>query len=81
VSIEWIRRNYGVPAKCGGRVEYTGETKPQLGTICGANGGHLSIRLDGIGHTMPFHPTWELRYLDDPDPKSVQPISDDDIPF
>ena len=24
------------------------------------------IQLDGIKHTMPFHPTWELRYLDAP---------------
>jgi len=64
VSLEWIRTNYKVPAKRGGRIEYTGEKTPQLGTICGASGGHLSIRLDGVKHAMPFHPTWELRYLD-----------------
>lgn len=64
MSLEWIRTNYKVPAKRGGRVEYTGEKAPQLGTICGASGGHLSIRLDGVKHAMPFHPTWELRYLD-----------------
>ncbi len=64
MSIEWIRKNYRVPAKRGGRVEYTGEATPQLGTICGANGGHLSIRLDGVKHPMPFHPTWKIRYLD-----------------
>lgn len=65
MSIEWIRKNYGVPAKRGGRVEYSGEAVPQLGTICGASGSHLSIRLDGVKHTMPFHPTWKLRYLDE----------------
>lgn len=64
MSIEWIRKNYSVPAKVGGRIEYSGETPPQLGTICGASGGHLSIRLDGVKHSMPFHPTWKLRYLD-----------------
>lgn len=79
MSIEWIRTNYKVPAKRGGRVEYTGEKTPQLGTICGASGGHLSIRLDGIKHPMPFHPTWELRYLGDEAPQA--PASDDEIPF
>jgi hypothetical protein len=63
MSIEWVRKTYRVPAKRGGRIEYTGEKEPQLGTICGASGGHLSIRLDGCKHTMPFHPTWEIRYL------------------
>lgn len=67
MSIDWIRKNYRVPARRGGRVEYTGEKWPQRGTICGASGSHLSIRLDGVKHTMPFHPTWELRYLDEPD--------------
>ena len=65
-GMEWVRRNYGVPAKRGGRVEYTGDGRPKLGTIRSASGGHLAIQLDGILHTMPFHPTWELRYLDSP---------------
>lgn len=65
MSLDYIRRMYGVSAKRGGRVEYTGEGRPELGTICGARGVHLSIRLDGVKHTMPFHPTWKLRYLDD----------------
>lgn len=65
MSIDYIRRYYGVPAKKGGRVEYTGGgAKPQFGTICGADGAHLTIRLDGMKHTMPYHPTWELRYLE-----------------
>ena len=63
MSLEYVRKYYGVPAKRGGRVEYTGDDKPELGTICGASGAHLSIRLDGKKHPMPFHPTWKLRYL------------------
>lgn len=59
----WIRKNYRVPAKRGGRVEYTGDGKPELGTIRSASGGYLNIQLDGVKHTMPFHPTWELNYL------------------
>lgn len=65
MSIEWIRKNYGVPAKIGGRVEYTGGRIPQLGTITGAMGGHIRIKLDGDFGSNLYHPTWKLRYLDD----------------
>jgi len=64
MTLAYIRKTYRVPAKRGGRIEYTGEAQPQLGTICGASGGHLSIRLDGVSHSLPFHPTWRIRYLD-----------------
>lgn len=70
MSIAWIRNNYGVPAKRGGRVEYAGRGTPMLGTIVGTNGPHLRIVLDGEKHVMPYHPTWKIRYLDDP---KVQP--------
>lgn len=63
MSMAYIRKAYGVPAKRGGRVEYSGERIPQQGTILGSCGAHLSIRLDGVKHSMPFHPTWKLRYL------------------
>ncbi|WP_409188400.1 hypothetical protein [Bradyrhizobium sp. RDM4] len=65
MSIDYIRQYYGVPAKRGARVEYTGASDgPRLGTIKAARGSHLMILLDGSKHAMPFHPTWELRYLD-----------------
>lgn len=63
MSMEWVRKNYGVPAKRGGRVEYTGCGKKALGTNRSANGAHLMIQLDGVKHAMPFHPTWRLRYV------------------
>jgi len=63
MGVETVRRLYGVPAKVGGRVEYTGQGRPELGTITGTIGAHLLIRLDGKKHSLPFHPTWELRYL------------------
>ena len=62
--MQQIREIYGVPAKRGGRVEYTGEREPVMGTICRARGMHLRIRLDGMKRPATFHPTWELRYLD-----------------
>lgn len=64
MSIDYIRKTYGVPARRGGRVEYTGCGDKELGTIRSARGSHLNIQLDGVNHTMPFHPTWKLRYLD-----------------
>lgn len=60
----WVRKNYQVPARRGGRVEYTGEGRKEMGTIRSASDGRLNIQLDGIKHTVPFHPTWKLRYLD-----------------
>lgn len=64
MSFDWICKTYGVPAKRGARVEYTGSGEPKLGTIVSATSGYVSIRLDGAKHALPFHPTWELRYLD-----------------
>ncbi len=64
MTIAWVRKSYDVPAKRGGRVEYTGGDKPKFGTITGATGPHLRIRLDGACWSRPFHPTWKLRYLD-----------------
>lgn len=64
--MERIRSYYRVPAKRGGRVEYTGEKTPREGVITSATNGRLNIRLDGEKHAYPFHPTWELRYLDAP---------------
>jgi hypothetical protein len=63
MSISWVRKRYGVAAKVGGRVEYSGCGKPEMGTITGTISGHLRIRLDGLKHSLPFHPTWCLRYL------------------
>lgn len=69
MSMEWIRKSYGVPAKRGGRIEYTGGRAPEFGTIVSAREGRLRIRLDGMEYTrpLPFHPTYELRYLETPD--------------
>lgn len=63
MSMARVRKNYNVPARRGGRVIYTGGKTPEYGTIVSATNGHLNIRLDGAKHPLPFHPTWELRYL------------------
>lgn len=66
MSMEYIRRSYGVPAKRGARVEYTGEAETQNGTITGTCGARLRIRMDGEDYIGIYHPTWELRYLPAP---------------
>jgi hypothetical protein len=64
MSMAYIRRTYKVPAKRGGRVRYTWPSPPQTGTIVGARGPHLRIRLDGEKHSELYHPTWEIEYLE-----------------
>lgn len=64
MSLEYIRQAYSVPAYPGKRVRYTGGDEPRLGTIDGASGAHLLIRLDGMRDALPYHPTWEIEYLD-----------------
>lgn len=64
MSMEYIRNTYGVPAKRGARVEYSGAGRPLLGTITGSKGAHVCIRLDCHKHSLQFHPTWKLHYLD-----------------
>lgn len=65
MSMEWVRKNYGVPAKRGGRVEYAGDigSGKRLGTILRSDGSRLRIRLDGDDWAGIYHPTWALRYL------------------
>ena len=68
MSMDYIRKRYGVPAKRGGRVRYIGnpDGKPVDGTITGAVAGtmHLYVRLDGNKRSYHFHPTWKLEYLE-----------------
>lgn len=65
MSMQKIRDSYGVPAKRGGRVEYTGNGRNVPGQITGAKGALLRVRLDGDKFSILFHPTWQLRYLED----------------
>ena len=65
MSMQSIRDRYGVPAKRGGRIRYTGSFPPQYGTIVAAKGDRLRIRLDGWKHRKEFHPTWEIEYLEE----------------
>lgn len=59
MSMQYIRRYYGVPAKRGMRVVAIG--KP--GVITGSDDARLRIRLDGESRSGIYHPTWEITYL------------------
>ena len=65
MSIDCIRKLRQVPAKIRGRVRYMGSADgvPREGTIVGARGGYLQIRLDGDKWAGTYHPTWKLEYL------------------
>lgn len=74
MSMDYIRDTYKVPAKRGGRVEYTYPVPPRMGTIISSRGAKLRIRLDGDKHTGLYHPTWQLCYLQAPTAqKGAQP--------
>ncbi len=63
MSMRYIRRYYKVPARRGARVEYTGESEPQQGTITSSEGARIRVRMDGEKHTGIYHPTWCMSYL------------------
>lgn len=59
---ERMQRAYGVPAKRGKRVTYKG--RPARITSCDSQ--YLRLRFDGDKRTspFPFHPLYEIDYLD-----------------
>ena len=64
MSLDYIKEMYGVPAEKNGRIKYTGNPGVVLlGTIIGARGGHLEIKLDDEKESGFYHPTWEIEYL------------------
>ena len=64
MSMKYIRKTYGVPAKRGVRVRYTGDPKPKDGAIVSSNGTYIRVRWDGQSKTDgPYHPTWKMEYL------------------
>lgn len=63
MSMDYIRKTYGVPAKRGGRVAFTNAEQAVEGTIVGCRGMYVRVRWDESGKTDTMHPTWMLRYL------------------
>jgi len=66
MSMEYIRKHYGVPAKRGGRVRFTpeGEQRPaHEGVIIGSRGAYLRVRMDGQKKVGIYHPACVMEYL------------------
>ena len=70
MSLEYIRRTYGVPARRGMRVRYTdGDGVIWNGTIKSAKGPHLRVLVDdrvpGYRGRLILHPTDNVEYIQD----------------
>lgn len=65
MSMAYIRKAYGVPAKRGARVKFTGnpDRSRQLGAVVGARGHYLRVRMDGERRVGTYHPVWRMEYL------------------
>lgn len=66
-SAKRLSWQYAMPIRIGGRVRYTGNCRPQDGTIVSVEGARLRIKLDGQTHVGLYHPTWEIEYLEGSD--------------
>ena len=64
MSMDYVRKTYGVPAKRGGRVEVAREDgTTRSGTITRAT-HYVYIRLDSMTYARPYHPTDPaIRYI------------------
>jgi len=66
MSMDYIRRAYGVPAKRGAPVQFDNAGKIERGHIVGSRGHYLRIRWADKGRVYSHHPTWRLEYLEQP---------------
>jgi hypothetical protein len=62
-----IRKQYGVPARRGTRIRFSGraDSPPIEGTITSAAGAYLRVHYDGESRLRRhyLHPSWEIEYL------------------
>lgn len=68
MSIEYIRKTYGVPAKIGGRVKFTDERGTKFHcTIKSTLNGRLRVLVDdrvpNYRGRLILHPTFNVEYL------------------
>lgn len=59
MSVAYVRRYYGVPARRGARVVFDGRP----GVITSCPGAYVRVRLDGEKQSVLAHPTWHMTYL------------------
>jgi hypothetical protein len=63
MSMQYIRQCYGVPARRGARVRFSGGNLPAVGVIVGSRQQYLRVKFDGMSRPMTLHPAWKVEYL------------------
>ena len=65
MSLKYIRDAYGVPAKRGARIKFSGDPfKPdRRGIIVGASQQYVRVRMDDEKRIWTLHPTWKIEYI------------------
>jgi hypothetical protein len=67
MTIQYIRETYNVPAKRGGRIEFTQKNGAKFqGTITGSDSQYLHVRFDCFtskNAKAKLHPTYNIKYL------------------
>ena len=65
MSMEYVRKFYGVPAKRGGKIRFTdSDGKVWEGRIKSARGPHIRCAMKDFPRaTAILHPTWNVEYL------------------
>lgn len=65
MSMAQLREHYNVPAKRGGKIEFTDKNNRQRqGVITSASTSlRLRVRLEGLNHPVALHPTWNINYI------------------
>ena len=64
-EFEWINRTYQLNVRKGTRVVYDGWEDPRKGTVVGADNGYLKVALDGDDLPGRYHPTWQLKIIEE----------------
>jgi len=65
MSLDYIRKAYGVPAVRGGRIKFqpcSGIAKE--GFVVAAQGKYIRVRFSDMRRTVLLHPTWNVEYLE-----------------
>ena len=66
--MDYVRKRYGVPAKRGGKILFTGTSDGRAveGTILSAQNGYLFVEFQVnalVSQRAKIHPTWKVEYL------------------
>ncbi|MCC3292526.1 hypothetical protein [Arthrobacter sp. zg-Y1110] len=67
MSLQYIKDHFNVPAVRGARVA-TKELNPRTGTIIGARGTLLRVRIDGVDDSVLLHARKDVHYLPSAEP-------------